>query len=367
MTFIIEDLLHPISDHKPCGEDFSFSNEFHDIKKAKTQDDLLLDQGDWITAPKQADWVKVSDTSFALLTDKTKDIRLLTWLCEAQAHLAGFDGVAKTILLSQHMLEQYWQTIHPEIEDDDLDQRLGLLQGLVNQIPSLVKKVPLVDKAPHYCFLEYEGLQHQQNNRLKKQDDAEYEEQPSLLEPFEQALHSSTATFQQQNYASFSLLITQWEAFKQTLDTLLGLDAPSFAQIDSQLESMHLTLKKLYKIDAWLKQQAQASSQSTLVPEQTMSHQPINAEHSAVGLGFQPLAQSHQQNREHAIEVLKEIAEYFQKNEPHSPVSYMLQRTIKWSDMPLHEWLAQVIKNDQPLESIQELLGVQQRNESGEW
>ncbi len=34
----------------------SFSNEFHAIKIAKTQDDPLLDQGDWVAEPKQADW-----------------------------------------------------------------------------------------------------------------------------------------------------------------------------------------------------------------------------------------------------------------------------------------------------------------------
>ena len=37
----------------------------------------------------------------------------------------------------------------------------------------------------------------------------------------------------------------------------------------------------------------------------------------------------------------------------------MLQKTIKWSQMPLHEWLAQVIKHEDPLEAVHEILGVQ--------
>ena len=82
---------------------------------------------------------------------------------------------------------------------------------------------------------------------------------------------------------------------------------------------------------------------------------------------FQPQPQSHLQNREQAMKVLQEIADYFQTNEPHSPVSYMLQKTIKWSQMPLHEWLAQVIKSESPLESVQELLGVNNNHESNEW
>lgn len=36
--------------------------------------------------------------------------------------------------------------------------------------------------------------------------------------------------------------------------------------------------------------------------------------------------------------------------------------------MPLHEWLRHVIKNENPLESVQELLGVSHNsNESNQW
>ena len=44
MSLEIEPLLSPISSDQPCGQDLSFSNEFHTIKIAKTQDDPLLDQ-----------------------------------------------------------------------------------------------------------------------------------------------------------------------------------------------------------------------------------------------------------------------------------------------------------------------------------
>uniref|UniRef100_UPI003F68D6B7 type VI secretion system ImpA family N-terminal domain-containing protein n=1 Tax=Acinetobacter baumannii TaxID=470 RepID=UPI003F68D6B7 len=56
MSIDISELLKPINDSLLCGEDYLFSNEFHEIKKARTQDDLLLDQGDWVAERKQADW-----------------------------------------------------------------------------------------------------------------------------------------------------------------------------------------------------------------------------------------------------------------------------------------------------------------------
>ncbi len=66
MSIDISELLKPINDSLLCGEDYSFSNEFHEIKKARTQDDLLLDQGDWVAERKQADWDFVAKSvSFA--------------------------------------------------------------------------------------------------------------------------------------------------------------------------------------------------------------------------------------------------------------------------------------------------------------
>ena len=126
MSLEIEPLLSPISSDQPCGQDLSFSNEFHAIKIAKTQDDPLLDQGDWVDEPKQADWQKKKKKSIEILTGKSKDLRLLGWLLEAWSNLYGFEGTAKALELMHRTLSEYWTQLHPEIEEEDLDQRLGL-------------------------------------------------------------------------------------------------------------------------------------------------------------------------------------------------------------------------------------------------
>lgn len=373
MNVDLEELLQPISADALCGDDLSFSNDFHEIKKAKTHDDPLLDLGDWVAEPKQADWNFVSSKSMDLLQNKTKDIRLLTWLSEAWGHLYGFEGLAKSLELSHRLLEEYWLNVHPEIEDDDLDQRLGLLQGLTTQVPSIIKKIPLVSTQPSYSLFDYEKILHDQNNRLKKSEDSAEVNGSDELDRFDQALFNTSKSIQFQNYQHFSEVLKHWETLKQVLDQLMELDAPSFASIDSQLETINKTLRKLYKADAFSSTTpAQASQNDDL----SVSNQ-SNDDHSPTMVAmmnnnqntqsFQPQPQSHLQNREQAMKVLQEIADYFQANEPHSPVSYMLQKTIKWSQMPLHEWLAQVIKNESPLESVQELLGVNNNHESNEW
>lgn len=375
MNLDLEQLLAPISPDTLCGEDLSFSNDYHEIKKAKTQDDPLLDLGDWVVEPKQADWSFVASKSIDLLTHKTKDIRLLTWLSEAWGSLYGFEGLAKSLELSHRMLEQYWLNIHPEIEDDDLDQRLGLLQGLTTQIPSIIKKIAVVSTQPSYSLFDYEKILHDQNTRLKKSDESNDVNASEDLERFDQALFNTSKSIQFQNYQHFTDILNHWNTLKSVLDQLMELDAPSFASIDSQLDSINKTLRKLYKADAFNSAAVgSAVATPTTQPDALHPDSPEQAttsaaiiQHNSNTQSFQPQPQSHLQNREQAMKVLQEIADYFQANEPHSPVSYMLQKTIKWSQMPLHEWLAQVIKNDSPLESVQELLGVNNNHESNEW
>ncbi|WP_314914336.1 type VI secretion system protein TssA [Acinetobacter harbinensis] len=365
MSLELEGLLKVISDEAPCGIDCSFSNEFYAIKKARIQDDPLLEQGDWVAEPKQADWAFVSSQSIELLTEKTKDIRLYGWLLEAWSNLYGFEGIAEGLELTQQSLTEFWMQLHPEIAEDDLDQRLGLLQGLINQLPVLIKKTAITNTAISYSLMDYEALLHQQNLRRKHAED--YDDVPTntSLEQFEQELFNTSKSFQYKNYQAFLEILKQWNILREVLDGLMGVDAPSFAAIESQLESLHSNLKKIYKTEAFGLQPAMATADSaeekSAADQQTSTQltEHIAVAASAINQPFQPHIQSHVANREQAMQVLQEISDYFQLNEPHSPVSYMLQKTIKWSQMPLHEWLAQVIKHEDPLEAVHEILGVQ--------
>lgn len=364
MSIDISALLAPISEHAPCGIDYSFSNEFHLIKKSRIEDDNLLDQGDWVSERKQADWELVIRTASELMCKKSKDIRLLSWLTEAWSNQFGFEGIAKGLELSHLLLNQYWLTLHPEIEDEDLDQRIGLLQGLINQLPPLIKKVPIINSEPFYNFLDYENFLYHQNIRRKQSDDHEQQEQVSELEQFEQAVSNTSKNFQHQNFQAFSNVLEHWQTLKMVLDELMEVDAPSFANVDSNFNDIHQTLKKIYRTEILSSttptEKNHQSTPNTSFLTETVRTQPIMISNQTV---FQPQMQNHLTNREQAMKVLQDIADYFRTNEPHSPVSYMLQKTIKWSQMPLHEWLTQVVKEENSLQMIQETLDVQPKNE----
>jgi type VI secretion system ImpA family protein len=62
-------------------------------------------------------------------------------------------------------------------------------------------------------------------------------------------------------------------------------------------------------------------------------------------------------SRQDALKRLADVAEFFRKTEPHSPVSYLVQRAVKWGNMPLDNWLQEVIKDENVLGQLRETLG----------
>ena len=69
------------------------------------------------------------------------------------------------------------------------------------------------------------------------------------------------------------------------------------------------------------------------------------------------------QARAQAVAQLREVAAFFRRTEPHSPVAYLADKAAEWADMPLHEWLTTVVKDDASLAHIRELLGVKGQSE----
>ena len=69
------------------------------------------------------------------------------------------------------------------------------------------------------------------------------------------------------------------------------------------------------------------------------------------------------ETREEAFAMLGAVAQYFKAAEPHSPVPYLVERAVRWGRMPLEDWLRDVIREDNVVDSIRETLGTQTRDE----
>src|SRR6185436_3557993 len=125
MAIALEELLAPISEDKPGGEDLAFDQVYEDIKEARRQDDPTLSQGDWKVELKTAQWPKVRDLCVFVLSRKSKDLQVAAWLTESLGQLNGFSGLTEGFTVLERLLADYWETLHPEAENGDNDLRVG--------------------------------------------------------------------------------------------------------------------------------------------------------------------------------------------------------------------------------------------------
>ena len=147
---VSEELLRPIPGDNPSGANLYSTSLFDEVREARRQDDTSP-QGLWEHEIKLADYDAVIRMTGDALANKTKDLILASWLAEAQLNKQGFAGLNDGLNLMRGLLEQFWDTLYPELEDGDAEFRASPLEWFGNYLepskgssPALaVKTVPV--------------------------------------------------------------------------------------------------------------------------------------------------------------------------------------------------------------------------------
>src|SRR3954462_6963890 len=99
-----EDLLNPISEASPGGEDLRYAPVYDAIRESRRQDDELS-QGVWASERKVADYAAVSKLAQEAIAKQGKDLQLAAWLTEALVKQEGFQGMREGLDLCRGLLE----------------------------------------------------------------------------------------------------------------------------------------------------------------------------------------------------------------------------------------------------------------------
>lgn len=348
------------SKHAPCGEDLIYSAEFDQIQEARRFDDPSLSQGEWVTDVKEADWHGVARVCEDILINKSKDLRVACWLIEARCKIAGLSGLADGYALLAQLCEAFWSDIHPQPEDGDIEQRTGVLDWLANQTPRLLRETPLTHSAKgNFSLLDNDSARATAKQMERNPGQAEEIARSAhvSLEQFEAAVKETPKVWFADSLRNTERTREAVKHLQVLLDDRMGEYAPAFGQSFEVLDD----LAHFYQ------RHAGSSSPATPAPiagTQVVTGSPqIERREPTIG---EPLEADTGpiRSRAQAISQLQEIAAFFRRTEPHSPVAYLAEKAAKWGTMPLHEWLRTVVKDDSALLRMEELLGVEpERND----
>lgn len=353
-------LLAPISDELPGGVDLSFSQEIEILREMRREDDPALDQGDWVTGFKTADWPGLASACEAILINKSKDLQLLAWLVEAWARLYGFAGLSTGLELACEMLTRFWDEMHPLPDDDNIDRRIGNLKWLASQITQVVPVTPLVVvNTEIFTLLDVIDARRQKPPNISDVNGPLCSPEPrasrsgldlaSICRAITEA-GSHAAHRRRSGVEEVKSLLTQLQTI---VDERLGQDAPSLHAAREALVSVLDELTKLER-ECHL---TEVSSTNRL-----LSDEPTDTGLAVTELPKDTIAVAAEvMTRAHALTQLRAVAGFFRATEPHSPVAYLAEKAVRWSDMPLHEWLRVVVKDEGSLIYLDEILGVGSR------
>ncbi|MDE2075847.1 MAG: type VI secretion system protein TssA [Burkholderiales bacterium] len=344
-----EDLLSPISAEQPGGEDLSFSSEFDQIAEMRREDDPTLDQGEWVTSLKVANWPGVVALCSDLLQHRSKDLRLAMWLTESLALTEGYAGLHTGLAVCAALSERFWDHLHPTIENGDMEERVGNLSWLLQRLVSLSDTLPVVRQKQGASF----SLQDWQ--MAKSQTGAADSNAPAAdkaqLETFRKALRDTPLDHLQRHLDGLKSCLAQLLAWQSIIDDKMGAEGPSFVSAKEALSRALHDMERLAK-EAGLH----------LSPIEPTQADPAVSTDSPGTPDLDGRASNHAsgpiRSRPQALQQLREVAAFFRRTEPHSPVAYLAEKAVKWGDMPLHEWLRKVIKDQGSMSHLQELLGL---------
>ena len=147
----IDALLQPISEEAPSGENLRYSGIYDEVNEARRADDNL-NMGEWQTELKVADFRKVNELVTKALAEQTKDVQLAAWLCEALVKLHGFAGLRDGLQLLTALHEQFWDTMHPEIDEGDMEGRANAVAWFESTCAIAAKEAPITGVAGYGFF-----------------------------------------------------------------------------------------------------------------------------------------------------------------------------------------------------------------------
>jgi type VI secretion system protein ImpA len=256
----MEALLSPISDENPSGVDLRYTDVYEQIKEARRFDDPL-DQGEWKTGLKTADWEKVISLSVAALSEQTKDIQIAAWLTEALTITEGFEGLGQGLAVTSGLIETFWESLYPRIEEGDLEYRIAPLEFMNEKLWTVIKQVPVTDpgRTPWYSWLKWQesrdvGYEADSRNKYgdvdegkKGRRDEKIREGRLTAEEFDSAVAASTP-------ASYALLAeslaASMEAFAKLdglVDEKFGSEAPRLAELGKAIEDCGQLVQRILK------------------------------------------------------------------------------------------------------------------------
>jgi type VI secretion system protein ImpA len=360
--FDLEALLAPIPGDAPQGidirEDFSATSPYNRLRDARSEArDAERGQdagGDDARDPTPL-WRSVRELALKTLAETTKDLEVAAWLTEALVRSHGFAGLAAGAQLMAGLAEQYWDGLFPLPDDYGMETRVTPVTGLNGRDGngSLIQplyKLALFNRVDGSPVAYYQYQQSEQLGTL----DAERRQQridagAVPLEELEREARAAGGRAWAALLADVRAARDAWQAMANLLDEKAGADGPSTTSVRDLLSGI---------IEVAARYAPAEAADGEAAPEAAGADAEGAAGATGAGFAGMAAAPGRAASREDALRALTEIANFFRRTEPHSPLSYTLDEAVRRGRMSWPELLAEIVADLDTRNGILSTLGI---------
>lgn len=332
-------LLQAISEETPSGADFKYHPLAEKIKEARRQEENLA-QGVWKREVKAADYTLVLKLSSEALSKYSKDLQVAAWMTEALANLHGLAGLREGLDLVRGLLETFWDTVYPEMDEDgDLDLRSMPLSWIGSQLSAPVRSAPILKGG--YNWYSYRSSrtipteEQAQNDQTKLAARNEALEEGEVSpEDFEKAFEVTPLAALKSSHEEFTALTQHLETLNQLCGEKFGAQSPDFGPLRLTLEEVGGVVRVLYK----KKEEIEGSEEIVESNETIIASEHYAAEDTVVAVApasrrrRDPIA-AEPASTDDAIERILAAARYLRKELPQNPAPYLITRALRWGEL----------------------------------
>lgn len=334
----IEPFLQPIPGDSPAGANLRYDPVYDEIKRAREEEDDNLPQGEWKRELKVADFPLVRRLSTEVLTERSKDLQIAAWLTEAWTRLEGFDGMNRGFHLLRRLMEEFWDGVYPEIDEDgDMEFRAVPLEWVGRYMQASVELVPLTEGG-------YGFLNHRQSRLIPTEDEAERDSDKRRIrrdaedsgqvtpEAFDEGVLTSSKEFIRSTLALLEEGQAELARLEDFCDERFGDVTPNLIPLRELLEKVHRlcnqNLQKKLEVDP------DPVSFDDVGEEDAAGEE---AGVAAVGGAAEPSGSSgvptELTSPSDANRLAVESARFLRRSLPTNPSPYLMLRGLRWGEL----------------------------------
>ncbi len=342
----VSELKKILDGENPAGENLEYNQIYLDLENLAVSDE---------EAGKEPDYRRLEKNCLELW-EKSRDLRVASYLCVAETELNGLDGLAEGLELIRWLIDEMWDSFWPRLDpDDDNDplERLNILAmlspepGSFNDPIMFLSKLRTVRLMPELPYTIRDVMIANGELESDVPVDGKLISAEMMNMPGEKIMRRA-------------------ELIKQVKNTVEEICSAMNDKMEGGYSlNMGALQKELKRFDTFFARFSGSSEEAASSAEENVQESAVPAVSDVVvkTAAKADLASVRASSRAEALLLLRKGAEYFRSEEPTSPVPYLIERALRVSEMNFMDLLADIAPDALP--RGRDILGVRSDENDG--